>query len=86
MALIKCPECGKEVSDQAPACIYCGYPLNTEQQQTSPADQIKCPKCGSTNITTDLQGWNIKTGMLGSGQTVNRCGDCGYKWKPKKKK
>lgn len=28
MALINCPECGKEVSDQAPACIHCGFPLN----------------------------------------------------------
>ena len=27
MALIKCPECGKEISDLAPACIHCGYPL-----------------------------------------------------------
>ncbi len=87
MALIKCPECGEMVSDQAPACIHCGYPLNAQaqqQQQVRPEDQVKCPKCGSTNITTTLQGWNIKTGMLGSGQTVNRCASCGYKWKPKK--
>lgn len=27
MALIKCPECGKEISDKAPACIQCGFPL-----------------------------------------------------------
>lgn len=27
MALIKCPECGNEVSDKAIACIHCGYPL-----------------------------------------------------------
>lgn len=27
MALIKCPECGGNVSDKAPACIHCGYPL-----------------------------------------------------------
>ena len=27
MALIHCPECGREVSDQAAACIHCGYPL-----------------------------------------------------------
>lgn len=38
MALIKCPECGKEVSDKATACIHCGFPLsaitqNTKQQQ-----------------------------------------------------
>lgn len=31
MALIKCPECGQEVSNLAPACIHCGYPLNEEQ-------------------------------------------------------
>ncbi len=24
MALIKCPDCGKEISDTAPACIGCG--------------------------------------------------------------
>lgn len=31
MALIHCPECGKEISDQTPACIYCGYPLRDHQ-------------------------------------------------------
>lgn len=30
MALIKCPECKKEVSDQATVCIHCGYPLKTK--------------------------------------------------------
>lgn len=28
MALIKCPECGKDVSNKATACIHCGYPLD----------------------------------------------------------
>jgi len=27
MALIKCPECGREVSDTARACPCCAYPL-----------------------------------------------------------
>ncbi len=27
MALIKCPECGKEISDKAKMCIGCGFPL-----------------------------------------------------------
>lgn len=31
MALIKCPECGKEISDQAAQCIHCGYPLPAVQ-------------------------------------------------------
>lgn len=28
MSLVKCPECGKEVSDKSKQCIHCGYPLN----------------------------------------------------------
>ncbi len=28
MALIQCPECGKEVSDKADKCIHCGYPFD----------------------------------------------------------
>lgn len=28
MALIMCPECGKEISDKANACIHCGYPIS----------------------------------------------------------
>ena len=28
MALIKCPECGRDISDKANACVHCGYPLS----------------------------------------------------------
>ena len=28
LALIRCPECGKEVSNRAPACPHCGYPMD----------------------------------------------------------
>ena len=31
MALIKCPECGTEISDKAPACIKCGAPIAAAQ-------------------------------------------------------
>ena len=30
MSLIKCPECGKEISDTAKSCPNCGYKLNTD--------------------------------------------------------
>lgn len=32
MALIKCPECGKEISDRAASCPNCGYPISQENQ------------------------------------------------------
>ena len=30
MAIIKCPECGRDVSNKAEKCIHCGYPLHQE--------------------------------------------------------
>lgn len=29
MALISCPECGRQVSTEAPACPRCGYPVSS---------------------------------------------------------
>ena len=33
MALIKCPECGAEVSDKAAACPRCAYPIQQAESQ-----------------------------------------------------
>lgn len=33
MAMIKCPECGKDISDKAKSCPNCGYPLPFQSQQ-----------------------------------------------------
>lgn len=33
MALITCPECGKEVSDTANNCPNCGYPIAQKKLQ-----------------------------------------------------
>lgn len=183
MSLIKCSECGKEISDKANACIYCGCPLEHKEDKYNiiienlkggimvynkifkmvetindisfvnnytviehcictskgnikeypikafkclskqnadhlcrvmtsygatikivPSEDtdiddiginiamdkhrqrvtapIKCPHCGSTSITTGQRGFSIVTGFLGSNKTVNRCGKCGYSWKP----
>ena len=37
MALVKCPECGNQVSDRASACPKCGYPF----RQQEPAQERK---------------------------------------------
>ena len=161
MALINCPECGREISDKAVSCPHCGYPINNSIQvdsytivlesigvnkaqvikcireingidllpaknisESTPivfaydislekATQIKekfesvgafvsmrkydendsvtqkvnlqqvcCPRCGSNQITTGQRGFSLLTGFIGSNKTVNRCGKCGYSWKP----
>lgn len=46
------------------------------------SNQVKCPKCGSTSITAGQRGYSLLTGFIGSGKTMNRCANCGNKWKP----
>lgn len=56
-----------------------------EQAQVSKKEEentIHCPKCDSTAITTGARGVNNFWGLLGASKTVNRCGNCGYTWKP----
>ena len=161
MALIICPECGKEVSSLAKTCIHCGYPLekyeerdiciikgdsfdlseiktrllnmkinNTSEririrndlseiiknvdnistldamriceiiietgkvpktyrtrdegwERKTHTNQVCCPKCKSTQITTGARGFSIVTGFIGASKTVNRCAKCGHTWKPR---
>lgn len=35
MALIKCPECGREISDKASTCLGCGAPVSASSTTTS---------------------------------------------------
>ena len=43
MALISCPECGRQVSDKAVSCPQCGYPISV-QNKTIPEPE-KVPVC-----------------------------------------
>ena len=56
MALIKCPECGKDVSDRAPACIHCGCPLSEIKNVKIDAIQSS-PKSGTENANSM---WPVK--------------------------
>ena len=64
MALITCPECGKEVSDKAKACINCGYPIREnieELKEIEEKESIKCPYCNSKSV--DELGYCNECGM-----------------------
>lgn len=41
MALIECPECGKMVSDKAPACPHCGYVIKKNKVKFKKSNIIK---------------------------------------------
>ena len=55
MALIKCPECGKDVSDKAKACPKCGYPIAEYVNGDIPSEEsegvpVQPPKNNKGNI------------------------------------
>jgi len=77
MALIKCSECGKEISSSAESCPNCGHPMSTG---------IKCPTCKSTNVKkisgASKVGSAVMFGVFAMGKLTKtyQCNKCGYKW------
>jgi hypothetical protein len=57
MALITCPDCQREVSDAAPACIYCGRPLIAAplatDSEVSLAERIASRTLGIRSLARD---------------------------------
>lgn len=58
MALIKCNECGKEISDKATVCVGCGAPVRA----SSP------PRASGSVASDESQYGNIFPGMAAGGQ------------------
>ena len=51
MPLISCPDCGKQVSSEAPTCPNCGRPIK-QSRPTAPAisGARVCPYCGAQSV------------------------------------
>jgi len=82
MAIINCPECGKEgVSDKAVSCPSCAYGIKEHFEGQIP----KCPSCSSTKIkkiTTTSR--LISVGLVGfASSKIGKqymCESCKHKW------
>lgn len=53
MALVSCPECHREISDKAPSCPHCGFPLM--QQPEAPEDKWETCRI-EWGVTSDFMG------------------------------
>ena len=76
MALINCPECGKEISDKAASCPNCGNPMNLQGSTVAASKQtdtienkdiLKCPKCN----TSEFEVTECKLSGEHKGKSVN---------------
>lgn len=67
MALIKCPDCGKDVSDVAPACPTCGRPV-VPPTRTVPAKKTSPLAWGCLIVIIAVVGLMILGGLLSGGK------------------
>ena len=69
MALIKCPECGKEISDKAISCPNCGNPMNSQSVKVAEVEKSEaylcCPHCGSREIHAEKKGYSGGKALAG---------------------
>lgn len=72
--------------------------VNPEQKSYFvPSKEVRCPRCGSTSITTQKKGFGVGkaaagvlavglagalAGGIGANKAVNVCAKCGHKWNP----
>ena len=61
MAIIKCPECGHQISDKAPICPSCGVEIAGKITRCTNCgevyfnDQQLCPSCHTANQQNTIQ-------------------------------
>lgn len=53
MALIKCPECGKQISDRAASCPNCGCPISGSNVASKPTTAQIRVVCKTTTMKID---------------------------------
>lgn len=78
MALIKCSECGAEISDKAQSCIKCGCPVEAEKAEINEiGKKVFCRHCGTENHQKDSMCCSCGK-MLQNGR-LSFCPFCGFK-------
>ena len=67
MAMIDCPECGKQVSDKAPACPTCGMPIARQPPVLMP------PQLDYHQLMPQMQPQHVQP-LPSRGLTCRKCG------------
>lgn len=76
MAIIKCPECGYEISDKATSCVSCGCPIVAEKRYGA-FSLIREEKMFFCLAKYDVFLDNMRWGTLKNGDSLNTTLECG---------
>lgn len=69
MALITCPECGKEISDKAQTCPNCGAPINVQKEVEVYFSRARALKCAAQKGNVYVGGQLV--GTLDNGESFS---------------
>lgn len=73
MALTTCPDCGNEISDQAPACPNCGRPQAAVQTIEQTGKGWKAAMIiGGALLCAGLLGWAANCGEVNAQNAVSQ--------------
>ena len=87
MALIKCEECGRMVSDRAVSCPQCGCPVTKQEAflicpecgNNVSKEETKCSNCGCpVAMFEQLAERKEKNTSMVDSLTIRKCPSCGY--------
>ena len=62
MALIKCPECGAEISDKSIQCIKCGCPINDPRSKAIIRFEQVAAICAKCTVVCNGQTYTCRQG------------------------
>ena len=63
---MKCAKCGTEVPDDQPCCPNCATAGSASARQYGNEPPVRCPACGSTQISAVRRNYDSGCGCLGS--------------------
>ena len=69
---------------RAPSKVVENPEFRAVREYNPEPSSLRCPRCSSSAITTGPRGVNWISGFIGASTTVNRCGNCGHTWKPRR--
>ena len=97
-----CPYCGTDNADSYACCWNCNRTKKQAEEDRmkntqANNDVLKCPVCGSANLTTNTKGFSagkalvggaliggggLLAGFIGSDKVRITCLKCGHHWNP----